>query len=102
MRIDPRDFIMTPYLVCPKCGKQEYGVLNVSDTRCQRRCRTCWHTATVHLPEIKKQIVYIDQFAFSNIMKFLSPKVKGHERAVAEPFWKELFETLVLSVTCNW
>jgi hypothetical protein len=38
MRIDPRDFIMTPYLVCPKCGKQEYGVLSVSDTRCERVC----------------------------------------------------------------
>jgi hypothetical protein len=94
MRIDPRDFIMAPYLVCPKCGKQEYGVLSVSDTRCDRRCRACWHTATVNLPKIKKKIVYVDQFAFSNIMKFLSPEVKGHERAAAEPFWKELFETL--------
>jgi len=27
-------------------------------------------------------------------MKFLSPEVKGHERAAAEPFWKELFEIL--------
>jgi len=94
MRIDPRDFIMTPYLRCPKCGAEEYGVLSVSDTRCVRRCRACWHTATVYLPEIRKKIVYVDQFAFSNIMKFLSPEVKGHERAAAEPFWKELFEIL--------
>jgi hypothetical protein len=53
----------------------------------------------VHLPEIRKKIVYIDQFAFSNIMKMLSPEVKGHERATAEPFWRELFETL--SVVCH-
>ena len=90
---------MTPYLVCPKCGKQEYGVLSVSDSRCQRRCRGCWHAATVYLPEIRKKIVYVDQFAFSNIMKFLSPEVKGHERAAAEPFWKELFEAL--GVACH-
>lgn len=99
IRIDPRDFIMRPYLRCPKCGAEEYGVLSVSDTRCLRRCRVCWHTATVYLPELKKKIVYVDQFAFSNIMKFLSPTVKGHKRAAAEPFWKELFETL--GVVCH-
>jgi hypothetical protein len=99
IRINPRDFIMTPYLVCPKCGKQEYGVLHVGDTRCERRCRVCWHTATVYLPEIKKKIVYVDQSAFSNIMKFLNPEVRGHERAAAVPFWKELFESL--GVVCH-
>jgi hypothetical protein len=30
---------------------------------------------------------------------FLSPEVKGHERAAANPFWKELFE--ILSVVCH-
>src|SRR5216684_3144705 len=49
---------------------------------------------TVCLPEIRKRIVYVDQLAFSNIMKSLNPDVKGYERAVAEPFWKELFEML--------
>lgn len=85
---------MSPFLTCPKCGAEEYGVLNVSDTRCQRRCRACWNTATVRLPKLKKKIVYIDQFAYSNIMKMLCPDVQGHERAASEPFWKELFETL--------
>ena len=94
IRIDPRDFIMGPFLVCPNCGKQEYGVLDVSDTRCNRRCRACLFRGTVYLPEIKKKIVYVDQFAFSNIMKFLSPGVKGHGRASSEPFWKALFEAL--------
>jgi len=74
-------------------------VLSVRDTQCERRCRDCWYTATVYLPEIKKKIVYVDQFAFSNIMKFLSPEVKGHERAASEPFWKDLFE--ILGVVCH-
>ncbi len=99
IRIDPRDFIMGPYLQCPKCGVEEFGVLNIGDTCCTRRCRACWHTGTIRLPELKKKIVYIDQFAFSNIMKVLSPEVKGHERAASEPFWKELFETL--GVACH-
>ena len=99
LRIDPRDFIMKPFLTCPKCGKEEYGVLDVRDTRCQRRCRACWHTAAVRLPDIKKKIVYVDQFVFSNIMKFLSPEMKGHRRAAAEPFWRELFE--ILGIVCH-
>jgi hypothetical protein len=95
VRIDPRDFIMGPYLQCPKCGAQKYGVLSVR-AYCTRRCRECLHKGEVNLPEIKKKIVYIDQFAFSNIMKLLSPDVKGHKRTSAEPFWKELFETLAV------
>jgi hypothetical protein len=99
MTINPRDFIMSPYLRCPKCGLEEYGVLGVSDVRCQRRCRSCGHTGSVYLPEIRKSVVYVDQFAFSNIMKVLSPDVKGHDRTSAEPFWKRLFE--LLSVVCH-
>lgn len=53
----------------------------------------------MYLPEIKKKIVYVDQFAFSNIMKVLSPEVKGHQRAASEVFWKELFE--LLGVVCR-
>jgi hypothetical protein len=97
--INPRDFIMGPFLTCPKCGALDLGVLSVSDTRCERRCRICWYTTTVRLPQLKKKIVYIDQSAISNIMKVLSPEVKGHARAVSEPFWKELFENL--SVACH-
>jgi hypothetical protein len=99
IHIDPRDFIMTPYLRCPKCGAQEFGVLSVSDTQCVRRCRACLYLGTVRLPEIKKKIVYIDQFAFSNIMKTLCPDVQGHQTAASEPFWKELFQTL--GVVCH-
>jgi hypothetical protein len=94
MRIDPRDFIMTPYLKCPKCGAQEFGVLSVRDTRCERRCRACLNLGTQRLPAIAKKIVYIDQFAFSNIMKMLCPDVQGHEAAARQRFWKELFEIL--------
>jgi hypothetical protein len=78
---------------------QEFGVLSVSDTRCERRCRACFHTGTVYLPEIRKKIVYIDQFVFSNFVKMLDPEIDGHERATSDPFWKQLFETL--GVVCH-
>jgi len=99
MRIDPRDFIMTPYLRCPKCGAQEFGVLSVSDIRCERRCRACFYTGTVYLPEIRKKIIYIDQFVFSNFVKTLDPEIGGHERAASDAFWKDLFE--ILGVVCH-
>jgi len=90
---------MGPFLPCPRCGALEFGVLSVTDTRCERRCRACRFTATVRLPRLKKKIIYIDQSAISNIMKTLSPEVRGHGRAVSERFWKELFEAL--SVVCH-
>lgn len=37
--------------------------------------RNLVYTGTVHLPEIKNKIVYIDQFVTSNIMNLLSPDV---------------------------
>ena len=99
MRFDPRDLIMGPYVLCPKCGLEQFSVLSIRDMRCTRRCRNCWHKADYNLPDIRKKIVYIDQFAVSNIMKVLSPDGKGHERAASEPLWKELFETL--GVLCH-
>ena len=99
MRIDPRDFIMTPYLRCPKCGVQEFGVLSVSDIRCVRRCLACFYTGTVYLPEIRKKIIYIDQFVLSNFVKILDPEIDGHERATSDLFWKQLFE--ILGVVCH-
>lgn len=100
-RIDPRVFIGGPYKTCPKCGGQEFGVLipAVGPDSFTRRCKTCWYTAELPLPERKKKVVYIDQSAFSNIMKTLNPETQGHERAAADPFWKELYEAL--DVACH-
>jgi hypothetical protein len=94
--IDPRDFITGPFRQCPKCGGNEFGILMISGGHYIRRCRDrkCWHTLRTALPEIRKTVIYIDQFAISNMMKALNPVVKGHERAAAEPFWLRLFETL--------
>ena len=96
---DPRDLIMGPFVLCHKCGVEQFGILSVHGTYYTRRCRNCWHKSEFPLPDIRKKIVYIDQFAFSNIMKMLSPDAKGHERTASEPFWKELFETL--GVVCH-
>ena len=96
LKIDPRDFIGGPYENCPKCGQREFGVLSIHDNSYTRRCRSrsCWHTLTLALPELRKRVIYLDQFVFSNIMKTMSPETPGHKRAKAEPLWTELFESL--------
>jgi hypothetical protein len=98
---DPRDFISGPFRKCPKCGSAQFGVLMVSGNHYVRRCResACWYTERINLPEIKKKIIYLDQFAISNMMKALNPNVKGHERTAADPFWREMFE--LLHVVCR-
>ena len=100
-KINPRDFIGGPFKTCPKCTRPEFGVLVpcVGPHSYTRRCRECWQTVELPLPEIKKTVLYIDQSAFSNIMKTLSPETQGHERASADPLWRELYETL--DVTCH-
>ncbi|HEY3770516.1 MAG TPA: hypothetical protein VGN44_17715 [Candidatus Angelobacter sp.] len=54
---------------------------------------------TYALPELRKKVIYLDQFVFSNIMKMLSAETPGHERAKSEPLWRELFESL--DVLCS-
>jgi len=99
IKFDPRDLIMGLFVLCSKCGVEQFGILSIRGTYYTRRCRNCRHKADYPLPDIRKKIVYIDQFAFSNIMKVLTPDAKGHERTASEPFWKELFETL--GVVCH-
>jgi hypothetical protein len=59
-----------------------------------RRCRKCWHTQRYPLPKIKKTVIYIDQFAVSNMLKANDPAIRGHDRTVKEPFWSELWDAL--------
>lgn len=62
-----------------------------------RRCGGCFHSATFMLPALRKKILYLDQFAISNLVKALDPSTKGHARTVADPFWAKLFQTLEIA-----
>src|SRR5216684_4643050 len=94
VRVDPRDFIGGPYEDCPTCRQHEFGILQIERNSYTRRCRSCLRMETFALPELKKKVIYLDQFVFSNIMKTLSAETPGHDRAKAEPLWRELFESL--------
>src|SRR5487761_756417 len=93
-QLDPREMISPPWRTCPSCGRDNFGVHIISDSRLMRRCRDCWHKQSYRLPELRKRIIYLDQFVVSNLMKLDNPGVKGHERVVALPFWCELRDLL--------
>jgi hypothetical protein len=75
---------------CPKCGKEKtFGLLAIYARHCVRRCTDSSFDESLHLPEIKKRIIYLDQFVISNMMKELEPANTN-----AHPFYRPLFEKL--------
>lgn len=98
--ISPKDFINGPYIKCPKCGKNSFGILMICDHHYNRRCSECYYPqgheplVTYPLPPLHKKVVYIDQFAISNMMKFLNPNTKAHQKGKVNSFWGMLFERL--------
>lgn len=103
-QFDPRDMISPPWRTCPSCGKDKFGVHLIDGSQLMRRCRDCWYKQFYRLPELRKRIIYLDQFVISNLMKLDNPGVEGHERIVAQPFWREfrdlLFQLRRLQMIC--
>jgi hypothetical protein len=97
---DPRDFISPPFILCPKCGKQEFGVLIITNNSYRRRCRNCLFpknnegSMSYSLPILNKKIIYLDQFAISNMMKALNPHMRSNKEGKVDEFWLRLFERL--------
>jgi uncharacterized Zn finger protein len=92
IRIDPKDFISPPYITCPNCEKEDvFGVLMISGNRYTRRCRECWFDESYSLPQLSKTIIYLDQFAISEMMKALNAEL-GKSRKV-DKFWSSIRST---------
>lgn len=94
VRFDPRDFIGPPYWRCPQCSEQTFGVYQIGAQGYSRRCRTCWTKADYPLWPLSRKVIYVDQWAISNMTKALNRAIEAHSRAAANPFWLELFEAL--------
>lgn len=95
IKIDPKTFISPPYRQCPKCRQPDtFGTLMVNDDSFSRRCFNCRHTDSIPLPELNKQVIYIDQFAISNMMKALNTKTVANKKGRVDSFWHTLFEKL--------
>lgn len=100
--ISLKDFIHGPYIKCPKCGKNSFSVAIICDHHYFRRCTECYYPDSHKgeegvkylLPKLNKKVIYIDQFAISNMMKFLNPSVRSHENVKKDNFWGKLFGQL--------
>jgi hypothetical protein len=91
-KVDPAMFISPPFVQCPKCGKAgAFGVLSIYPHHYVRRCAQCRFDQSSALPELKKTILYLDQFALSNMMKALNPETKAYKKGTLDAFWHDLF-----------
>ncbi|MCE0499170.1 MAG: hypothetical protein LV481_14615 [Methylacidiphilales bacterium] len=92
---DSKGFISPPFLACPKCKKTDcFGVLLISGNGYTRRCRECWFSMSFKLPDLQKRVIYLDQFAISEMMKAVNDKLgKKHK---IDTFYFTLFEKLEL------
>ncbi|OXS54978.1 hypothetical protein B1A99_24675 [Cohnella sp. CIP 111063] len=46
------------------------------------------------LPILNKKVIYLDQFAISNMMKALNPKMRSNQGRKVDEYWLRLFERL--------
>jgi hypothetical protein len=81
--VNPRDFIRAPYIQCPYCKANEFGVWIVGSGYYLRRCKAClcpsddYLQAKYPLPPLNKKVIYLDQFVVSSIVKTVSPDTKA-------------------------
>lgn len=79
---------------CPACGgKSRFGNVSVQGDHVLRGCMSCKYRTTIWLPEIRKKILYLDQFFFSNAFK-----ERDSRFAIAAQRIREISELQMLAV----
>ena len=82
-------FELPPFRNCPKCGKLSFGTLSVGGTLATKRCKDCKYSHSDVLPDVDKSVVYLDQFAVSELYK---TKTKTRRQgAPSEQFWQDCY-----------
>lgn len=89
-----KEFVSAPFIKCPDCEEDKFGVLMIFEHHYARRCINCWFDECFPLPKLRKCVVYLDQFVISNIMKELDPSAPSERRGPHTAYFRELFETL--------
>lgn len=55
---------------CPGCrGKNCFGNVSVRGNHVLRGCKICKYSTNVWLPEVRKNVIYLDQFFFSGAFR---------------------------------
>jgi hypothetical protein len=87
-------FVHPPFVRCPDCGTDNFGVLMIGAHQYTRRCIHCWFDKRFPLPVITKRVIYLDQFVISNMMKELDPDTPESSKGANGGFYLKLFERL--------
>ena len=99
-KFDPRALISPPFTICPNCNQKKFGVLSIRKNSYTRRCKNCLYpvgtnqTAEYYLPNLNKKIIYLDQFAISEMMKILNPNTKAYHKGNVNKIWLNVFEKI--------
>jgi hypothetical protein len=86
-------WVSGPYETCPGCGAEAFGRLWVHSRSYARKCDRCGHRESFELPELRKKVIYLDQFALIGMLKALHPDAQKIPEAEAER-WRAMFEML--------
>jgi len=77
-----------PFVTCPKCQTSEsFGILSVGGNALRKRCVKCRYAYSETLPKLDKRVVYLDQFAFSELHKI---RDGSRRRDKHTSFWTEV------------
>ena len=76
-----------PWSRCARCGENRFGFLSGGDHSIVWRCSNCRYRVDEPLPEVKKKVIYIDQFVFSELFKL---KAGTRREDKLTPFWREV------------
>jgi len=87
-------FVHGPFIRCPACGQDQFGVLLICDRHYVCRCKHCTHDVRIPLPSLEKKVIYLDQFVISNMMKELDPASPAMAKGTNQGFYRTLFERL--------
>lgn len=81
-----------PFQDCPQCNEQgSLGVLSIGENGFTKRCTSCRYSQTELLPALDKKVIYLDQFAFSELHKLRSGQRREDKWT---PFWTMVSELL--------
>ncbi|WP_201760252.1 hypothetical protein [Bradyrhizobium sp. AC87j1] len=83
-------FELPPFRKCPKCKKERFGTLSVDDNTVTKRCADCRYSHDEILPHVDKRVVYLDQFAVSELYK--TKEGKRRLGAPSATFWQRCYE----------
>jgi hypothetical protein len=77
-----------PFVTCPKCQTREsFGILAAGGDVLRKRCFKCRYAHNEILPELDKRVIYLDQFAFSELHKIRDGSRREDKHTA---FWTEL------------